>query len=119
LATEFYALLNSLASISYNDQENSIEEYITYYQHSWNNVVGIIIRADLVAGNHDRFGEGLQKFARNDKAKAKFQLKLLLPFYANMDENIRAKDYSNDNAVRKLKEYFLMGQKSKEPKTNE
>jgi hypothetical protein len=91
--TEFHTLLNSLTSISYDDRKNSIEEHIAYYERTWNSFVGVISRADLVARNDDGFGEGLQKFAKSDKAKAEFLLKPLPAFYANTVENIRAKDH--------------------------
>jgi hypothetical protein len=68
--------------------------------------VWVISRADLVTGNDDGFGEGLQKFAKNDKAKAEFLLKSLPPFYANTAENINPKDYGYDDMARKLKEYI-------------
>jgi hypothetical protein len=56
----------------------------------------VITRADLVAGNDDGFGEELQKFVKSDKAKAEFLLKSLPAFYANIVENVRAKDYGYD-----------------------
>jgi hypothetical protein len=98
-AIEFYALLNSLTSISFDDQKNSIEEHMTPYERTWNRFVGVISRADLVAGNDDGFGEGLQKFSKSDKAKAEFLLKSLPAFNANTVENIRAKDYGYDDAA--------------------
>jgi hypothetical protein len=67
-----------------------------------------------------RFGEGLQKFSRSDKAKAEFLLKSLFAFYDNTIENIRAKNYGYDDAAQKLKEYISMRQKSKKgSKTDE
>jgi hypothetical protein len=112
-AIEFYALLNSLTSVSYDDRKSSIEEHLTNYERTWNSFVGVISRLDLVAGNDDGFGEGLQKFSKSDKAKAEFLLKSLLAFYSNTIENIRAKDYCYDNVARKLKEYIPMRQVKK------
>jgi hypothetical protein len=119
-ATEFYALLNSLTSIFFDDRKSSIEEHIIHYEHTWNSFVGVISRADLLARDDDGFCEGLQKFVKSDKAKAEFLLKSLLAFYANTVENIRAKDCGYDDAARKLKEYIPMRQKSKKgTKTDE
>jgi hypothetical protein len=82
--------------------------------------VGVISRADPVAGNDDGFGEGLQKFDKSNKAKAKFLLKSLPAFYANTVENIRAKDNGYDDAAQELQEYIPMRQKSKKgSKTDE
>ena len=67
--------------------------------------------------NDDGFGDGLQRFAKSDKAKAEFLLRSVPSFYANTIENIRAKDYGYDDVARKLREYISVKQKArKEPK---
>jgi hypothetical protein len=110
-ATEFYALLDSLTSISFDDRKSSIEEHVTNYERAWNRFVGVVSRADLTTD--DGFGKGLREFASSDKAKAEFLLKSLPTVYANTIENVRAKDYGYDDVARKLKEYIPMRQKSK------
>jgi hypothetical protein len=110
-ATEFYALLDSLTSISFDDRKSPIEEHFTNYERAWNGFVGIVSRADLTTDNG--FGKGLRKFVSSDNTKAEFLLKSLPTFYANTIENVRAKDYGYNHVARKLKEYIIMRQKSK------
>ena len=71
--TEFYALLESLTSIPYNDRKTSINEHITSYERIWNSFVGVISRADLSKDNG--FGKGLLEFSKSDTVKAEFLLK--------------------------------------------
>jgi hypothetical protein len=44
-ATEFYALLDSLISVSFDDRKSSIEEHVTNYERTWNCFVGVVSRA--------------------------------------------------------------------------
>ena len=87
--TEFYALLDSISSFHFDDKNNTIDEHIVHFERAWNSFAGIITRADLT--RDDGFGDGLQKFAKSDKAKAEFLLRSL-PFtqYANTIDNIHA-----------------------------
>jgi len=110
-ATEFYALLDSLTNIVFDDQKVTIEEYITHYEATWNRFVGVISRADLITAEDDGFGAGLQKFAKSDRTKAEFLLKSLPAYYSNAVENIWAKDHSYDDVARKLREYVPARQK--------
>jgi hypothetical protein len=59
----------------------------------------------------DGFGRDLKEFSKSNKAKVEFLLKSLPPFYANIVENIRAKDHEYNDVARKLKEYILQRQK--------
>ena len=104
-ATEFYALLDSLTNIPFDDRKNTINEHITHYEATWNRFVGVISRADLTAAEDDGFGAGLQKFAKSDRAKSEFLLKSLPAYYSNTVENIRAKDHGYGDVARKLREY--------------
>jgi len=110
-ATEFYSLLDSITSIPYDDRKNTIEEHISHFEAIWNRFVGVISRADLTAAQDDGFGEGLQKFAKSDRAKSEFLLKSLPAYYSNTVENIRAKDHGYDDVARKLREYVPARQK--------
>jgi len=76
-AMEFYALLDSLTNIPFDDRKNTIDEHITHYEATRNRFVGVISRADLTAAGDDGFGAGLQKFAKSDRTKSEF---LLNPF---------------------------------------
>jgi len=87
-ATEFYALLNSLTNIAFDDRKATIEEHITHYEAIWNRFVGVISRANLITAEDNGFGAGLQKFAKSDRAKAEFLLKSLPAYYSNTVENI-------------------------------
>jgi len=89
--TEFYALLDSITNIPFDDRKTTIEEHITHYEATWNRFVGVISRADLTAAEDDGFGAGLQKFAKSDRAKSEFLLKSLPAYYSNTVENIRQK----------------------------
>jgi len=82
-ATEFYALLDSLTNIPFDDRKTTIDGHITHYEATWNRFVGVISRADLTAAQDDGFGDGLQRFAKNDRAKAEFLLKSLPAYYSN------------------------------------
>jgi len=110
-ATEFYALLDSLTNITFDDRKATIEEHITHYEATWNRFVGVISRADLITAEDDGFGAGLQKFAKSDRVKAEFLLKSLPAYYSNTVENIRAKDHGYDDVARKLREYMPARQK--------
>ena len=101
--TEFYALLESLTSIPFDDRTTSINEHISNYERTWNSFVGVISRADLSKDNG--FGKGLLEFSKSDTVKAEFLLKSLPHFYSNTVENIRAKDYGYDDVARKLREF--------------
>jgi len=63
-ATEFYALLDSLTNILFDDRKTTIDEHITHYEATWNRFVGIISRADLTAAQDDGFWDGLQSAAK-------------------------------------------------------
>jgi len=117
-ATEFYSLLDSITSIPYDDRKNTIEEHISHFEATWNRFVGVISRADLTAAQDDGFGEGLQKFAKSDRAKSEFLLKSLPAYYSNTVENIRAKDHGYDDVARKLREYVPARQKGSRRKEN-
>ena len=102
--TEFYALLDSITSIHFDDRKSSIEEHVVRFERAWNIFAGIIVRADLI--KDDGFGEGLQKFAKSDTAKTEYLLRSLPSFYANTIEKIRAKEYRYDDVSWKLREYI-------------
>ena len=104
ITTEFYALLDSISSVHFDDKKNTIDEHIVHFERAWNSFAGIVTRADLT--KDDGFGDGLQRFAKSDKAKAEFLLRSLPSTqYANTIDNIHAKDYRYDDAARKLREY--------------
>ena len=102
--TEFYTLLSSILDIPYDDRKTTIDEHITKYERTWNTFVGIISRYDTTGD--DGFGEALKLLAKSGKAKAEFLLRSLPSFYSNTVENIRAKDYTYDDVVRKLREFI-------------
>jgi len=97
-AAEFYSLLDNITSIPYDEQKNTIEEHISHFEATWNRFA----RADLTAAKDNGFGEGLQKFAKSDRAKSEFLLKSLPAYYSNTVENIRVKDHGYDDVARKL-----------------
>jgi len=109
IVTEFYALLNSLTSVVYDDQKTTIDDHIALYERIWNTFVGVITRADL--GNDDGFGTGLKALSKSDRAKAEFLLRSLPPCYSNTVENIRLKEYGYEDVARKLREYIPHKQK--------
>ena len=115
-AIEFYALLDSLTNIIFDDQKATIGEHITHYEATWNRFVGVISRADLITAEDDGFGAGLQKFAKSDRAKVEFLLKSLPAYYSNTVENIWAKDHGYDDVARKLREYVPARQKGSQRK---
>lgn len=117
-STEFYSLLNSISKIQFDDQTQTIEEYIAAFERTWNAFVGVIGRADLTATRDDGFGEGLQKFAKSDRAKSEFLLISLLSYYSNTVENIQAKDHGYDDAARMLKEYIPQKLEGRRPKAD-
>jgi len=107
--TEFGALVDSFASIQFDDRKSSITEHIANYERIWNTFAGIISRVDLASD--DGFGIGLKYFASSDMAKTEFLLRSFPAFYANTIENIKSKEPSYDDAVRKLREYVPARQK--------
>jgi len=100
--------------MSYDDRKGSIDEYIASYERTWNTFAGIISRVNLT--DDDGFGEGLKNFAKSDLAKTEFLLRSFPPFYSNTIENIKSKEPTYDDAVRKLREYIPMRQKGKKGK---
>jgi len=110
-ATEFYALLDSLTNIAFDDRKATIEKHITHYEATWNRFVEVISRADLITAEDDGFRAGLQKFAKSDRAKVEFLLKSLPAYYSNTVQNIRAKNHGYDDVARKLREYVPARQK--------
>ena len=118
-ATEFYALLDSITNIPFNDRKTTTEEHITHCEATWDRFVGVISRADLTAAKDDGFGDGLQRFAKSDRAKSEFLLKSLPAYYSNTVENIRAKDHDYDDVARKLREYVPARQKGSRRKEND
>jgi len=118
--TEFGALLDSFVSIQFDDRKSSVTEHIAHYERIWNTFAGIISRVEL--DKDDGFGKGLKNFAGSDKAKTEFLLRSFPAFYANTIENIKSKEPTYDDAVRKLKEYVparQKGSKRKEAGTQE
>jgi len=107
--TEFGALLDSFVSIQFDDRKTSVTEHIAHYERIWNTFAGIISRVEL--DTDDGFGKGLKNFAGRDKAKTEFLLRSFPAFYANTIENIKSKEPTYDDAVRKLKEYVPARQK--------
>jgi hypothetical protein len=112
MTTEYHALLSSLSMI-YDDRKQTIQEHILEYERAWNMFASVISRIDLGATQDDRFGQGLRFFSRSNKAKAEYLLMSIPPFYANIVENIRAKENKYDNVVHKLKDYVAAQQKSR------
>jgi len=108
------ALVDSFASIPFDDRKGTIDDHIASYDRTWNTFAAIISRADLK--EDDGFGEGLRCFAKSDAAKTEFLLRSFPPLYSNTIENIKAKLPSYDDAVRKLREYIPMRQKGKKRK---
>jgi len=107
--TEFGALLDSFVSVQFDDRKTSVAEYIAHYERIWNTFAGIILRVEL--DKDDGFGKGQKNFAGSDKAKTEFLLRSFPAFYANTIENIKSKEPTYDDAVRKLKEYVPVWQK--------
>jgi len=107
--TEFGALLDSFVSVQFDDRKTLVAEYIAHYARIWNTFAGIISRVEL--DKDDGFGKGLKNFAGSDKAKTEFLLRSFPAFYANTIENIKSKEPTYDNAVRKLKKYMPAQQK--------
>jgi len=69
----------------------------------------MIARVEL--DKDDRFGKGLKNFSESDKAKTEFLLRSFPAFYPNTIENIKSKEPTYDDAVRKLREYIPARQK--------
>jgi len=114
--TKFHALLDSLY-LYFDDRQTNIADYIATYEKTWNTFTGIINKADLT--KDIGFGRGLLHFSKCDQAKTEFLFKSLPPYYSNTMENIRAKDYSYDDAARKLREYITARQQQKRPRLSE
>jgi len=104
--TEYGALVDSFVSMSYDNRKGSIDEYIASYKQIWNTFAGIISRVNLT--DDDGFGEGLKNFAKSDSAKTEILLRSFLPFYPNTIENIKSKEPTDDDTIRKLCEYIPM-----------
>jgi len=107
--TKFGALVDSFASIQSDDRNTSITGHIASYERTCNTFAGTISRVDLA--NNDGFGIGLKYFSGSDRAKTEFLLRSFPAFYANTIENIKSKEPSYDDAIRKLREYVPARQK--------
>jgi hypothetical protein len=103
---KYYALLSSL-SIIYNDIKPTIQEYILEYEKALNIYASDISRIDLRATQDHGFRQGLRHISIGNKAKVKYLLISLPPFYTNTLENIHTKEYKYDDIVHKLKDYFV------------
>jgi len=101
--TKLGVLMKSVTQMSFDDRKSTIQEHIAEYGRAWNAFVAITARLNL--SKDDRFGKALQKMAKSEKAKAEFLLDSLLAFYSNTVENIKSKEESYDDTIRKLIQY--------------
>jgi len=109
--TELGALMKSVTRMHFDDRKTTIQDHIAEYGRAWNSFVAITTRLDLA--NDKGFGTGLQHIAKDELAKVEFLLDSLPPFYSNTVENIKSKDISYDDVIRKLIQYIPQRQKGR------
>ena len=109
---ELGALMKSVTRLNFDDRKTTIQEHITDYERAWNTFTATTARLDLT--KDDGFGNGLQLLAKSEKAKVEFLLDSLPPFYWNTVENIKSKEESYDDTIRKLIQYIPLRQKSRD-----
>ena len=109
--TELGALMKSVTRMHFDDRKTTIQDHIAEYGRAWNSFVAITARLDLT--NDKGFGTGLQHIAKGELAKVEFLLDSLPPFYSNTVENIKSKDISYDDVIRKLIQYIPQRQKGR------
>ena len=109
--TELGALMKSVTRMTFDDRKSLIQEHIAEYGRAWNSFVAITARLDLTTDKG--FGTALQYMAKDELAKVEFLLDSLPPYYSNTVENIKSKDVSYDNVIRKLIQYVPLRQKGR------
>jgi len=109
--TELGVLMKSVTRMSFDDRKSTIQEHIAEYGRVWNAFVAITARLDL--SKDDGFGKALQEMAKSEKAKVEFLLDSLPAFYSNTVENIKSKEESYDDTIRKLIQYAPQRQKGR------
>jgi len=97
--TELGTLMKSATRLSFDDRKTTIQEHIADYRRAWNTFTAITAMLDLT--KDDGFGSALQQMAKSEKAKVEFLLDSLPPFYSNTVENIKSKEESCDDTIRK------------------
>jgi len=102
--TELGMLMKSVTRMHFDDRKTTIQDHIAEYGRAWNSFVMITARLDLT--NDKGFGTGLQNIAKNELAKVEFLLDFLSSCYLNTVENIKSKDISYDDVIRKLIQYI-------------
>jgi hypothetical protein len=110
---DLVAVLANVIRITYDDQQNTINEHITEYEKKWG-----FMRSTLNSGEFPKhpktFGRHLKGTSESDIAKAEFLLLTLLPYYNALVENLRRKEkYNYGDTVRSLKLYVPGQQKNK------
>jgi len=70
-----------------------------------------VARLDL--SKDDGFGAVLQQMAKSEKAKIEWLVDSLPHFYSNTVENIKSKEESYDDPIRKLAQYVPLRQKGR------
>jgi len=109
--TELGALMKSVTRMNFDNRKMTIQEHIADYGRAWNTFTAITARLDLT--KDDGFGSAPQQMAKSEKAKVEFLLDSLPPFYSNTVENIKSKEESYDDTIRKLIQYVPLRQKSR------
>jgi len=109
--TELGALMKSVTQMNFDDRKITIQEHIADFGRAWNTFTAITAWLDLT--KDDGFGNALQQLAKSEKTKVEFLLDSLPPFYSNTVENIKSKEESYDDTIRKLIQYVPLRQKSR------
>jgi len=103
--------MKNVIRMTFDDCKSTIQDHIAEYGRAWNSLVAITARLDLT--NDKGFGTALQYMAKDELVKVEFLLDSLPPYYSNTVENIKSKNVSYNDVVRKLIQYAPLRQKGR------